>query len=64
MDSWLYRLFACSRSDGGHQRQMKVLSCISCLMGYLYSHLIPIGQGSVMGLQSLPGVLHTLKIIH
>ncbi len=42
---------------------MKVWSHVSCLMGYACSHPVPMGQGIVMGLQSLPSVLHTLKII-
>jgi hypothetical protein len=30
----------------------------------VYSHPIPMGQGSVMGLWALSSVLHTLKIIN
>jgi hypothetical protein len=33
------------------------------LMGYVYSNPIPLVLGDMMGLQSLPGVLHALKII-
>ncbi len=53
----------CTR-PGGHHRQMEARSPVSRLMGYAYSHPISMGRGSVMGLRSLPGVLHTLKIIN
>jgi hypothetical protein len=53
----------CAR-PGGHHRQMEAWSHVSRLMGYAYSHPIPIGWGSVMGLWSLPGLLYALKIIN
>jgi hypothetical protein len=53
----------CTR-PGGHRRQMEARSRISRLMGYAYSHPIPMRQGSVMGLRSLPGLLQALKIIN
>ena len=53
----------CTR-PGGHRRQMEARSRVSRLTGYAYSHPIPMGRGSVMGLRSLPGVLHALKKIN
>jgi hypothetical protein len=62
MNSWLNK-FPAGKRLGGHHRQMKAQSCTSHLTGYVFCHLIPIGQGSVVSLQSLSIVLHTLKII-
>jgi hypothetical protein len=59
----LCKTTVCAR-PGGHCRQMEAQFHVSCLMGYAYSHPIPMGWGSVMGLCSLPCVLHALKIIN
>jgi hypothetical protein len=61
--SRLCKSTVCAR-PGGHRRQMEARSHVSRLTGYVYSHPIPMGRGSVMGLQSLLGVLHALKIIN